>query len=227
MNVAADNLAKATVFVAKSSGQRREAVSVAASAAGYVVQPVVALSDAKSESSGEQPSCVVADLPSVNRDSPELLNRLVESPLETPVELPDADSDTHTLVISSMLLEHMECDLDHGGVTFLRQPYTREHLLDAIRRAIDRDVTYREQEKERQAVLKLLDNLTERECEVMKMIYEGKANKVIASRLDVSIRTVENSRANIFRKLEVDTAVDLARKLALADVNVNEECGPE
>ena len=43
--------------------------------------------------------------------------------------------------------------------------------------------------------------LTERECEVMRLLADGMSSKEAATRLQISIRTVESHRINISRKL--------------------------
>jgi two-component system response regulator DctR len=55
--------------------------------------------------------------------------------------------------------------------------------------------------------------LSAREREVLDLILEGKMNKVIADCLGISMRTVEVHRAHIFDKMNVKTAVELARLL--------------
>jgi len=55
------------------------------------------------------------------------------------------------------------------------------------------------------------DPLTPREREVLKLIAEGKSNKQVADLLFISIRTVENHRANIMNKLKLKKTVDLIR----------------
>lgn len=52
--------------------------------------------------------------------------------------------------------------------------------------------------------------LTSREREVAGYILQGRANKVIAIDLGISLRTVEAHRARIFHKLGVRHAVELA-----------------
>ena len=42
-------------------------------------------------------------------------------------------------------------------------------------------------------------------------MVEGIANKVIARRLDVSIRTVENRRHDVFQKMQADSLAELVR----------------
>ncbi|OGF17086.1 MAG: hypothetical protein A2W00_00945 [Candidatus Eisenbacteria bacterium RBG_16_71_46] len=56
-----------------------------------------------------------------------------------------------------------------------------------------------------------LDLLTEREREVLKLVAEGLATKEIASRLDISSRTVEAHRANLMRKLDLRSVARLTQ----------------
>jgi len=63
------------------------------------------------------------------------------------------------------------------------------------------------------AVQTRLAALSAREREVLDLILAGKMNKVIADQLGISMRTVEVHRAHIFDKMNVKTAVELARLL--------------
>ena len=53
--------------------------------------------------------------------------------------------------------------------------------------------------------------LTAREREVVQLVAEGKTSKEVAGALDISLRTVENHRAHILRKLNLHTSADMAR----------------
>jgi DNA-binding CsgD family transcriptional regulator len=53
------------------------------------------------------------------------------------------------------------------------------------------------------------DPLSPREREVVQLLAEGKSNREVASRLFVSVRTVETHRATIMRKLELSSIVGL------------------
>lgn len=55
------------------------------------------------------------------------------------------------------------------------------------------------------------DPLTLREREVLKLIAEGGTNKEIAEALSISIRTVENHRANMMRKLKIRKTANLIK----------------
>ncbi|TMD41352.1 MAG: response regulator transcription factor [Chloroflexi bacterium] len=52
--------------------------------------------------------------------------------------------------------------------------------------------------------------LTDREGEILRMVVEGKANKVIASRLGLSEGTIKSHLRNIYRKLKVQTRAEAA-----------------
>jgi DNA-binding NarL/FixJ family response regulator len=56
-----------------------------------------------------------------------------------------------------------------------------------------------------------IEPLTTREREVLKFIAEGIANKEIADLLFISVRTVENHRANIMRKLNIKSTANLIK----------------
>jgi DNA-binding NarL/FixJ family response regulator len=51
--------------------------------------------------------------------------------------------------------------------------------------------------------------LTDREREIVQLLAEGKSNKEIASRLDISTRTIETHRRAIMNKLGVGSFAEL------------------
>ena len=68
--------------------------------------------------------------------------------------------------------------------------------------------------------------LTAREQEIMRMLAEGASKSNIADTLCISIKTVENHRANIMRKLNIHSAMELVRyaaRLGLIDVDLWKE----
>lgn len=56
-------------------------------------------------------------------------------------------------------------------------------------------------------------DLTKREKEILKLIYQGTGNKEIAEQLNKSIRTIETHRFNIMKKLKVGNVVELLKKV--------------
>jgi DNA-binding NarL/FixJ family response regulator len=69
-------------------------------------------------------------------------------------------------------------------------------------------------------------SLTPREQEVMRLLAEGSAPKEIADKLCISPKTVENHRANIMKKLDIHSTMELVRyaaRLGLIDVELWKE----
>jgi DNA-binding NarL/FixJ family response regulator len=67
------------------------------------------------------------------------------------------------------------------------------------------------------------DALTKREQEVLVMLAEGQSTKQIAEKLFISPKTAENHRSNIMRKLELHSAIDVARyaaRIGLIDIDL-------
>jgi len=56
------------------------------------------------------------------------------------------------------------------------------------------------------------DNLTSREREILQLVAEGHSNKELCTRLGISLRTVENHRHNLMRKLGAHNSADLTRE---------------
>jgi two-component system response regulator DctR len=99
--------------------------------------------------------------------------------------------------------------LKRGAFDFFEKPFNDNKLMDRIEEALAAS-------REAGAIAKVHDRLatlSAREREVLDLILAGKMNKVIADDLGISMRTVEVHRAHIFDKMNVKTAVELARLL--------------
>lgn len=59
----------------------------------------------------------------------------------------------------------------------------------------------------------LVYNITEREKEVIILVYEGLPYKTIAGKLDISFKTVLRHIENIYEKMEVHAKLDMLNKL--------------
>lgn len=66
-------------------------------------------------------------------------------------------------------------------------------------------------QKTEAAALDPYETLTTREREVLQLAAQGLTNAEVASRLSISPRTAETHRANVMRKLELNTQIDLIR----------------
>ena len=98
-----------------------------------------------------------------------------------------------------------------GAVDFLTKPFRDQDLLDRIKVALSgAQADFGDQQKQRH-VRARYESLTPRETEVMDLVVQGLANKVIAMDLGVSQRTVELHRARVMQKMTVRSLAELVR----------------
>lgn len=81
----------------------------------------------------------------------------------------------------------------HGGIDFLEKPIDQDRLKKSVREAISWSLA-------RRRVVERLAALSPRERDVFRLLVRGMSNKAIASRLQISARTVEDHRARICEK---------------------------
>ena len=101
--------------------------------------------------------------------------------------------------------------MKQGAVEFLMKPVREQALLDAIRHAIERDRSRREEERLFTSIRSRFDTLTEREREIMVLVAQGLLNKQIAAELSVSEVTVKVHRGSVMRKMQAASLADLVR----------------
>lgn len=100
-----------------------------------------------------------------------------------------------------------------GAFDFCEKPFSDNALVDRVEQALALSCERLALLQAQRALRARLDELTERERAVLHLVAEGKPNKLIADALGISVRTVEVHRARVFEKMEVKSAVELARKL--------------
>jgi two-component system response regulator FixJ len=100
-----------------------------------------------------------------------------------------------------------------GAVDFLEKPFGEEVLLASLQRAFVLLKDRGEKADRKRAAETRIGLLSSRENEVLRGLMSGFSNKMLARRLDISLRTVEMHRANMMDRLQVGS---LAEALTLA-----------
>jgi two-component system, LuxR family, response regulator FixJ len=101
-----------------------------------------------------------------------------------------------------------------GAAEFLEKPVNDDALLEALQNAVRQHVRSRERQQANHLARERYAQLSAREREVLGLIINGLTNKEIGRALDVSPRTVETHRANLFAKLGAESLADLIRRYA-------------
>ncbi|MCK6405204.1 MAG: response regulator [Rhodocyclaceae bacterium] len=104
--------------------------------------------------------------------------------------------------------------LKKGAFDFVEKPFDDNELVNRVLEAIACDTQRRASDASSDSLKGRIDSLTTRERQVMTLILAGKFNKVIADELNISMRTVEVHRANLFEKMGVRTAVELSQLMS-------------
>ncbi len=97
-----------------------------------------------------------------------------------------------------------------GAFDFCEKPFSDNALVDRIEQALAQSSRVQSERRERDRLQARLEELTQRERDVMALVAKGLPNKLIADQLDISVRTVEVHRARVFDKMDVKSAVELA-----------------
>jgi two-component system response regulator DctR len=103
--------------------------------------------------------------------------------------------------------------LKKGAFDFFEKPFNDNDLATRISEAMAQHADMRAANATVDSVKTRISKLTSREKQIMELVLAGKYNKIIADELNISMRTVEVHRANLFDKMEVKTAVELANLL--------------
>ena len=152
-----------------------------------------------------RPSCLLLDMRMGGMSGLALFNLMLErgQTATMPVIFLTGHADVPTAVDT----------VKRGAFDFCEKPFSDNALVDRIEQALAVSAKHLEERHASEAVRNRLNELTEREQDVMRLVVEGVPNKLIADQLDISVRTVEVHRARVFDKMQVKSAVELANLL--------------
>lgn len=96
-----------------------------------------------------------------------------------------------------------------GAMYFLEKPFEDQVLLDYVHEALTLDVENQQSRIRLTMIQARIANLTEREREVMELVIDNNSNKEIATKLGVSIKTVEFHRSHMMDKMHATSLIEL------------------
>lgn len=152
-----------------------------------------------------RPGALVLDVRMPGMSGLELLDVLTACGFALPILLISGHGDVE------MAVEAMK----RGACDFLEKPFKDQHLLDRVECALRRSRELLARANERRLVDARLARLNRREREVIDHVLAGQLNREIAEELELSVKTIEAYRSAAMAKMEVGSAVELARLLTL------------
>jgi FixJ family two-component response regulator len=100
-----------------------------------------------------------------------------------------------------------------GAVTVLTKPFEAAQLREAVDASLSLINERHARSLRRSTLNDLFGQLTKGEWRVLQYLDKGLSNKVTASRLGVSVRTVEDRRRRIMEKLSADSVASVVHLL--------------
>jgi two-component system, LuxR family, response regulator FixJ len=196
-----DAARKPTIYIVDDDDGMRRALSALMTTVGY--QPVAFARPGEflAKYDPGHPGCLVLDVRMPDMSGLEVQQQLNRSGAMLPVILITGHGDI------PMAVQAMK----DGAFDFLQKPFRDQDLLDRINGALKQDAENREAVERHADLRHRMESLTPREREVMALVVDGRANKVIAIDLGLSERTVEIHRANVMEKMGARSVAHLVK----------------
>jgi two-component system response regulator FixJ len=190
-----------TIYVVDDDDSMRQAVALLLRTVGY--NPIVFArpGDFLAKYDPNVHGCLVLDIRMPEMSGLEIQQQLNRSGAILPVIFITGHGDI------PMAVQAMK----DGAFDFLTKPFRDQDLLDRINNALKQDAENRAAIDKHADLRRREDSLTPREREVLALIVEGKANKVVAIDLGLSERTVEIHRANVMEKMGARSVAHLVK----------------
>ena len=199
-----------TVFVVDDDPAVRDSLSLLLETEGLSVECHESAESFLAAYRQDRTGCLVLDVRMHRMSGPELQAELVRRGSQLPIIFLTAHGDI------PMTVRAMKA----GARDFLTKPINGTELLDRVH-AVLRSERERQNEQEMLAhERKRLDELTQREQEVMMLALAGRANKAIAKQLGISYRTVEIHRSHILQKTGTANMLELAQLAATCGLSI-------
>ena len=194
----------ATVFIVDDDEDVRNSISILARSVNLAVELFDSGPEFLDNYPLGRPGCLVRDVRMPGMSGLEVQQKLNEQDRRIPTIMLTAHAEV------SMATQVMRA----GAVDFMQKPFSPHILLERIHEAIQLDADIRRADQDQSVIAKLVASLSAREQEVKRLLAVGHTTKEIAAQLQISIKTVDNHRANVLEKMCVDNAAQLAHLLA-------------
>jgi two-component system, LuxR family, response regulator FixJ len=195
----------ATVFVVDGDVAVRNELGRLLQVAGYRAQTFASAEELLAELDCDKLTCLIVAIRLPGMGGMELQACLTAKRIDIPIIFLTAYGDVPTAVQA----------MRRGAVDFIEKPFHSRELLDRVREAIARGITARRRKAEWVEAEGHLAILTTREHEVLRLMAAGHPTKIIAAKLGIARRTVEDHRAHVMRKMQCDSLPELVSQFLL------------
>lgn len=189
------------VFVVDDDVSVRESLELMVHCAGWRPELFASAQDFLTQPTPPAPCCLVLDIEMPGLNGLELQEKMAADRKDMPIIFLTGHGDIPRTVRA----------MKAGAAEFFTKPFADEPLLQAIRRALERNRMARTEATDMKALRNRHASLTRREQEVMKLVVAGLLNKQVGARLDISEITVKAHRGRVMAKMNAGSFADLVR----------------
>jgi two-component system response regulator FixJ len=195
------NKDSATVHIVDDDDDTRAAIADVVSTAGLTPCLYASAKAFLDKFRDDGPACILVDLRMPEMNGLQLMAKIGERNLKTPVIVITGYADVPSAVQVMKL----------GAFDLLEKPWSGDELVARLRAAIDLDRDRRLVLQDNRLTEQRIETLSPRERQVLEMIVSGKASREIAADLGLSVHTVDNHRAHIMKKMKTESLASLVR----------------
>ena len=194
-------IVKQTVFIVDDDEPVRSALRLLMKSVGHETSTFASGDEFFAFCSPDISGCLVLDIRMPGMSGLELQEKLHQQGVNMPIIFITGHGDV------PMAVQAMK----HGAMEFLQKPFREQDLVDRVNEALEKDLNTHKLALQGTEIEQRVTKLTPRERQIMDMIVQGKASKVIAIDLDVSQRTVDTHRTRIMRKMQARSLAELVQ----------------
>jgi FixJ family two-component response regulator len=195
------NVHPGTVHVLDDEPEMVDALARLLRSKGFEVHGHTSATDFLEAFRPESTSCLVLDVSMPELSGLELQRHLSHKGILIPIIFLTGHGDIPTSVRA----------IKAGAIEFLTKPVESDALVRAVQEALQLAADRHQEAVEIAALTARLATLTPRQREVMKHIVAGQLNKQIAFDLGTGEQNIKLHRAQIMKKMAVDSLADLVR----------------
>jgi FixJ family two-component response regulator len=191
----------ASVFVVDDDPSVRKSLTRVIESAGYTVVAFASARDFLKAAPASGPCCLVLDIRMPGITGLDLQKTLARAVHRIPIVFITGHGDVPMSVNA----------MKGGAIDFLTKPFAAKDLLEAIHRAVDRDMRALGEEARTRSIHARVETLSPRERQVFALVVTGMLNKQIAAQLGVVEKTVKVHRARVMDKMGAGSVAELVR----------------
>lgn len=192
-----------TVFIVDDDQDFRESLSWLLEGEGHTTRCFES-AEAFLESYQNEAGCLLLDLRMTGMSGLALQNQLMERGWVIPVIMITGHGDVDVAVQA----------MKNHAVDFIEKPFDDGAILKLVAQTLSRSEAIFRRAQRQETVRQRWKSLSKRETAVAELVIQGLANREMAERLGISIKTVEIHRSRVMKKMNAPRIADLIHSVS-------------